>query len=253
MSFVFNALSVAVLSFLGFDAISTLAEEATGGGKTVGQATMISLCVAAVLFVVQTWIAALLIPARTEFIGDAEINDAFYTVAAIAGGPALKLVTAISIALSAGIANALVAQAATSRLLFAMARDGQLPRLLAHVHPVRRVPQRAVLLVSAVSLVLGLFFVGQVALLSSLVNFGALFSFLTLHVAVVGYFIVKRRTRRIGVHLLSPAIGFAVILFVLINADVNAKVGGLAWLAIGLVIAVALRLAGRSTELRLEA
>ena len=69
---------------------------------------------------------------------------------------------------------------------------------------------------------------------------------------MVGYFIVKRRTRRIGVHLLSPAIGFAVILFVLINADVNAKVGGLAWLAIGMVIAVALRLAGRSTELRLE-
>jgi amino acid transporter len=252
MSFVFNALSVAVLSFLGFDAISTLAEEATGGGKTVGQATMISLCLAAVLFVTQTWIAALLIPGRTEFIGDTETNDAFYTVAAIAGGPALKLVAAISIALSAGIANALVAQAATSRLLFAMARDGQLPRLLAHVDPVRRVPQRAVLLVSAVSLVLGLFFVGQVSLLSSLVNFGALFSFLTLHVAVVAYFIVKRRTGRVGVHLLSPAIGFGVILFVLVNADVNAKVGGLAWLAIGAVIAIGLRLAGRSTELRLE-
>jgi len=44
-----------------------------------------------------------------------------------------------------------------------------------------------------------------------------------------------------------------VILFVLINADVNAKVGGLAWLSIGMVIAVALRLAGRSTELRLDA
>jgi amino acid transporter len=149
-------------------------------------------------------------------------TTAFYTVAA-AGGPALKLVTAISIALSAGIANALVAQAATSRLLSAMARDGQLPRLLAHVHPVRR----AVLLVSAVSLVLGLFFVGQVALLSSLVNFGALFSFLTLHVAVVAYFMVKRRTGRIGVHLLSPSIGFGVILFVLINADVNAR--SVAW------------------------
>jgi hypothetical protein len=69
---------------------------------------------------------------------------------------------------------------------------------------------------------------------------------------VVAYFIVKRRTGRIGVHLLSPAIGFGVILFVLINADVNAKVGGLVWPTIGMVIAVALRLAGRSTELRLE-
>jgi amino acid transporter len=252
VSFVFNALSVAVLSFLGFDAISTLAEEATGGGKAVGQATMISLGLAAVLFVAQTWIAALLVPGRTGFVGDGEINDAFYTIAAIAGGPALKLVAAVSVALSAGVANALVAQAATSRLLFAMARDGQLPRLLARVHPVRRVPQRAVLLVSAVSLVLGLFFVGQVGLLSSLVNFGALFSFLMLHVAVVAYFMVKRRTGRVGAHLLSPAVGFGIILFVLVNADVNAKVGGLTWLAIGAVIAVGLRLAGRSTELRLE-
>jgi amino acid transporter len=251
-SLVFNALSVAVLSFLGFDAISTLAEEANGGGRTVGKATMISLSLAAVFFIVQTWVAALLVPGRTEFAGDTEINDAFYTVAAIAGGPTLKLVAAVAVALSAGVANALVAQAATARLLFAMARDGQLPRLLAHVHPVRRVPQRAVLFVSAVSLVLGLFFVGQVALLSSLVNFGALFSFLMLHVSVVAYFVFKRRVRRVGAHLLSPVIGFAVIAFVLLNADANAKVGGLAWLAIGVAIAIALRLTGRSTELHLE-
>jgi amino acid transporter len=253
VSVVFSALSVAVLSFLGFDAISTLSEEATGGGRAVGQATMISLCLAAALFIGQTWIAALLVPDRTEFVGDTEINDAFYTVAAVAGGPALKFAAALLTALSAGIANALVAQAATARLLFAMARDRQLPRLLAHVDPVRRVPQRAVLLVSAISLVLGIFFVGQVALLSSLVNFGALFSFLMLHVSVVAYFVVKRRGGRVGVHLLSPALGFAVIVYVLMNADANAKIGGLTWLAIGIVIAIALRVTGRSSELHLEA
>lgn len=252
-SFVFNALSVAVLSFLGFDAISTLAEEAHGGGETVGRATILSLCLTAALFVGQTWIAALLVPDQTEFVGDTQINNAFYTIAAIAGGPVLKLAAALSIVLSAGIANALVAQAATARLLFAMARDGQLPRALAHVDPVRRVPQRALLLVSAVSLVLGLFFVGQLALLSSLVNFGALFSFLALHVSVVVYFMYKRRTGRVGVHLLSPVLGFAVILFVLVNADLNAKIGGLTWLAIGVVITVVLRLTGRSPALHLEA
>ena len=154
-SLIFNALSVAVLSFLGFDAISTLAEEAKGGTRVVGRATMLSLCLAAALFIVQTYIAALLVPGQTEFVGDTATNDAFYTVAGLAGGPPLKLVAALSLALSAAIANALVAQAATARLLFAMARDGQLPRVLAHVHPVRRVPERAVLLVSAVSLVLG--------------------------------------------------------------------------------------------------
>jgi|SoiMethySBSTD1v2_1073268.scaffolds.fasta_scaffold13569_6 amino acid transporter len=249
---IFGALSVAVLSFLGFDAISTLAEETRGGTRLVGQATMMALCLAAVLFIVQTYIAVLLVPDRIEFVGEDATNDAFYAVSALVGGPALRLVTALALALSAAIANALVAQAATARLLFAMARDGQLPRVLAHVHPVRRVPERAVLFVAAVSLILGLFFVGQVALLSSLVNFGALFSFLMLHVSVIVYFLIKRRTGTLSVHLLSPAIGFVIIAFVLVTADVHAKIGGLVWLTIGTAILIGLRLAGRSPKLNLE-
>ncbi len=249
---IFSALSVAVLSFLGFDAISTLAEEAKGGARVVGTATMITLCIAAALFIVQTYIAALLVPGKTEFVGDTATNDAFYTISGMIGGSSLKLVVAVSVALAAAIANALVAQAATARLLFAMARDGQLPRFLAHIDPVRRVPQRAVLFVSAVSLILGLFFVGQVGLLSSLVNFGALFSFLLLHVSVVVYFLFKKRTGGIALHLVSPSIGFIVIGFVLMNADAHAKIGGLAWLGIGVAIVIGLRLSGRTTDLKLE-
>jgi amino acid transporter len=253
VTFVFSALSVAVLAFLGFDAISTLAEEAKGGGAAVGRATLIALCLAGVLFMAQTYLAALLVPAGTVFVGDTATNDSFYTISALVGGPAFKLVTALTIALAAGIASALVAQAATARLLFAMARDGQLPRVLAHVHPGRQIPDRALLFVSAVSLVLGLFFVGQLALLSSLVNFGALFSFLMLHLAVIVHFFVRGRTGRIGLHLVSPALGFAIIAYVLFNADAHAKIGGLTWLAIGVIILVGLRLAGRSVALRLEA
>jgi len=249
---IFSALSVAVLSFLGFDAISTLAEETKGGARVVGRATMLALCLAAVLFVVQTYVAALLVPGQTAFAGEAATNDAFYNLSGVVGGRTFKLVVALSAALAAAIANALVAQAATARLLYAMARDGQLPRFLAHIHPVRRVPERAVLFVSGVSLLLGLFFVGQIGLLSSLVNFGALFSFLMLHVAVVVYFVLRRRVRTFALHLVSPAIGFVIIAVVLANSDVHARVGGTAWLAIGVVILAGLRLAGRSTELQLE-
>jgi amino acid transporter len=250
---IFSALSVAVLSFLGFDAISTLAEETKGGPRVVGRATMIALCLSAALFVIQTYVAALLVPGKTEFLGDTAANEAFYTIAQMAGGGGFKLIVAVSVTLSTAIANALVAQAATSRLLFAMARDRQLTRFLAHVHPVRKVPERALLLVSAVSLVLGLFFVGQIGLISSLVNFGALFSFLLLHVAVVVYFIVRKRARTFGLHLVSPIIGFVIISYVLLNADIPAKVGGTVWLAIGVVILIGLRLAGRTAELDLAA
>lgn len=251
-SLIFSALSIAVLSFLGFDAISTLAEEAVGGARAVGRATLLALVLAAGLFIAQTYIATLLVPTTSSFVGETATNDAFYTIAALIGGRWLELVVAIAAALSASIANALVAQAATARLLFAMARDRQLPRALAHVHPVRRVPERAVMLVSVVSLVLGLFFVGQVGLLSSLVNFGALFSFLLLHAAVVVHFMIRGRRGRLGVHLLSPIMGFVVIGFVLLNADVHAKVGGSVWLAIGVLILIGFRVAGRSTELALE-
>ncbi|MBP0457146.1 APC family permease [Streptomyces montanisoli] len=249
VSFVFGAISVAALSFLGFDAISTLAEEVKGGSKMVGRATVLSLLMVAGLFVVQTFLAGLLLPGKTHFAGDTATNDAFYTVARLVGGTWFKVVVALTVALSAALANSLAAQAATSRLLFSMARDGQLPKFLAHVDPRRKVPQRAVLLVGAVSLILGVFFVGQVGLLSSLVNFGALFSFLMLHVTVGVYYLVKKRQRTYGVHLAVPLIGFAIIAYVLWNADAKAQIGGLIWLAIGVVVVLVRKFTGRPVEL----
>jgi len=249
-SLVFGALSIAVLSFLGFDAISTMAEETKGGVRVVGRATVLSLVMVAVLFAVQTYLAALLLPGRTSFDGDTATNEAFYTVASLVGGAWFKVVIAVTVAIGAAIANALVAQAATSRLLYSMARDRQLPRFLAHVNPTRRVPERAVLLVSVVSLILALFFVGQIGLLSSLVNFGALFSFLLLHVSVFVWYVLRKRERSYGLHLVVPACGFVIIGYVLWNADVHAQVGGGVWLLIGAAMLLVLRLVGRSTELK---
>lgn len=246
---VFAALSVAALSFLGFDAISTLAEEVKGGPRVVGRATVLSLVLVAVLFVIQTYLAALLLPGKTAFTGDTATNDAFYTVAGLIGGGAFKDVVAVMVAVSSALANSLVAQAATSRLLFSMSRDRQLPRFLSHVHPKRRVPERAVLLVGGITVVLGVFFVGQIGLLSSLVNFGALFSFLLLHITVVVHYLIRRRERSFGLHLAVPVAGFAIIAYVLYNADTHTKIGGLVWLAIGCVVIAVRKLTGRPMTL----
>ncbi len=250
---VFSALSVAALSFLGFDAISTLAEEVQGGPRMVGRATVLSLCIVAALFMVQTYLAALLLPGQTSLPSQSAENTAFYDVARIAGGDWFKYVVAVTSALAAAVANSLAAQAATSRLLFSMARDGQLPRFLAHVHPKRRVPDRAVLLVAAISLVLGLILVGQVALLSSLVNFGALFAFLMLHLSVAFYFLVRRQERTYGMHLIVPLIGFAIIGYVLYKASPHAQIGGSCWLAVGIVILAIRRRRGGPIGLKLDA
>ncbi|MFL6145012.1 MAG: APC family permease [Labedaea sp.] len=247
----FGALSIAVLSFLGFDAISTMSEEVAGDTKLIGRATVLSLCLVATLFVVQTYLAALLVPGKTEFGGE-EANSAFYTVAGLAAGHWMLVVVAVTTAVAAAVANSLVAQAATSRLLYSMARDRALPRFLAHISPRRKVPDRAVLLVAALSLLLGLVFVGQVAFLSTVVNFGALVAFLLLHLSVSVYHLIKKRQRTFGMHLVVPAIGFVIVGYVLYNIDVKAKIGGLIWLAVGIVVLVVRRLTGRDTTLRLD-
>ncbi|WP_329575425.1 APC family permease [Kitasatospora sp. NBC_01250] len=250
---VFSALSVAVLSFLGFDAISTLAEEVKGGARVVGRATLLSLCIVAALFVVQSYLAALLLPGRTSLPDQAAENTAFYDVARTAGGVWLKNVVALTSALASAVANALVAQAATSRLLFSMARDGFLPRFLSHVDADRQVPERAILLVSLISLALGLSLVGQVALLSSLVNFGALFSFLLLHLSVACHFLLRKRQRTYGMHLVVPLLGFLIIGYVLAKASPHAQIGGACWLVIGIVILIVRHRTGRSVDLKLDA
>jgi amino acid transporter len=139
-------------------------------------------------------------------------------------------------ALAVGIANAVAAQSATSRLLFSMSRDGRLPRFLSHVNARTRVPERAILLVGALTLLAGLFFVGQIGLISSLVNFGALVSFMLLHASVISFYGVRHKSRNIMLHWVSPVIGFAIIGYVLWNADTAAKVGGVVWLVIGAAV-----------------
>ncbi len=68
----------------------------------------------------------------------------------------------------------------------------------------------------------------------------------------VVYFLFRQRTGAIALHLVSPVVGFIIIGFVLMNADVKAKIGGLVWLAIGVAIVIGLRISGRSTEFKLE-
>lgn len=229
-----TALSIAVLSFLGFDGISTLAEESTGRKNPAGRAMIIALFVVAFLFITQTWLASLLAGGRESFSDD-EAGNAFFTLVQAASNTGwMNAFFAVNV-MAVGFANAMAAQAATSRLLYSMSRDGQLPKFLSKISD-RKVPISAILVVSALSLVLVLFFVGQIGLISSLVNFGALFGFCLLHVSVVWYYLGRQKSKNYLLHLVVPTLGFLIIGYVLINADSLAKIGGLVWLVIGAIV-----------------
>jgi amino acid transporter len=256
VSLVFGAVSIAVLSFLGFDGISMLAEENKDSARAIGRSMVAALLLAGLLFIVQTWVASLLVPAPDRLIsnGDPE-GTAFYDAARVASGAWLAKLTALATAIAWGFANSLVAQAATSRLLYAMARDRQLPSFLAVVHPKKGVPVNATLLVAAVSLGLGLYMAARddgITLLSTLVNFGALTAFLVLHVSVVVHYVVRNGSRDWWRHLAVPVLGFAVLAVVVVNADVAAQQLGFVWLAIGVVLLVFLVATGRRPNLALQ-
>ncbi|MGH6873010.1 MAG: APC family permease [Rhizomicrobium sp.] len=245
---IFSAVSLGVLSFLGFDAISTLSEEARDGVRSVGRATILSLCVAATLFVAQTWLASLFVLNSPGFAEGDAANGAFYAISQTIGGYWLMFLVAVPGVLFGAIASTLSAQTATARLLFGMARDGRLPAFLAHVNPDRKVPEGAVFLVAAITLALGLLLVSQFELLTSMVCFGALIGFLLVNASVIFRF-WHDPARQWLAHVVSPALGFAITGFVLWNAEANAKLAGACWLVLGAGYFLALRATGRSTAL----
>ncbi|MET7392398.1 APC family permease [Dactylosporangium sp. NPDC005572] len=258
-SLIFGAVSIAVLSFLGFDGISMLAEEHKGEARQIGRSMVAALLLAGVLFIVQTWVAALLVPDPQKLLDEGDPGGtAFYDAARAGGGAWLATLTAVATAVAWGFANSLVAQVATSRLLYAMARDRQLPSFLSRISERHKVPTNATFVVAVVSLALGLYMWSRddgITLLSTLVNFGAMTAFLALHVSVFWHHVVRNGSRDWLRHLVFPLIGFAILLYVVINAKVAAQMLGFTWLGIGVVILVVLyatgrrpRLAGQSNE-----
>jgi amino acid transporter len=163
------------------------------------------------------------------------------------------VLTAVMTAIAWGFADALVAQAATSRLLFSMARDRQLPRFLAKVDPSHQVPARATFLVALISVAVGAGLTlredNGVSLLTTLVNFGALTAFLLLHLSVIVHYLIRRRSRNYLRHLVFPLCGIVILGYVVIEAKVAAQTVGLIWLGIGLVVMAALMLSGRTPAL----
>jgi amino acid transporter len=237
-----GATSIAVLSFLGFDGISTLAEESRGDREAVGRATVASLLIIGALFMLQTWIATDL--ARGAVFASAD--TAFYEIAERAGGAWLRLITIIVVVIANAIANAMAAQAAVSRILFAMARDGKLPAVLATVHPRYQTPYVSTLVVAGVSLLVGLLFATRLDDLTRVVNFGALTGFVLLHLSVIHHYLIRQRSGAWLRHFVFPLMGMLIILYVLYEMDRAAKVLGACWIAIGAIYYLWLFLRGKT-------
>lgn len=237
---VIGAVSVAVLSFLGFDAIASFAEETSGDSRQVGRAVLLCLGVAGALFAVQTYLAGVLDPVPPAELAahPAAQGTAFYDVTGVAVSPWLATLMKIAKAVGPAFA-AMAAVAAAGRLLYGMARGGGLPRALSSVDPRSGTPRVALLSAGAVTLVVSVWAASRdngLDVLVSIVDIGALSAFAMLHASVIGYFRIRRGSRDWLRHLLVPVAGGLVAIWIIALASPLAKLVGLGWLVAGLIV-----------------
>jgi amino acid transporter len=234
-----GAVSIAVLSFLGFDAIASFAEETAGDPRQVGSAIIVCLSTAGVLFVVQSYLAGLLSAVDPADLAarPAAQGTAFYDLTRTSIAPWVATMLAVTKAIGPAFA-AMTGQAAAARLLFGMARDGRLPKALAAVDSRRGVPHVSLLTTATLTLVVSVWAARRddgLDVLVSIVDVGALAAFTLLHIAVVGYFVRRKGAARLAYRVV-PALGAAVTISVLVAASASAQIVGLAWLGAGVIV-----------------
>lgn len=225
--------AIASLSYIGFDAISTLAEDTKHPEQDISIATILVCIIQTVFCVVTVYLATLVWP---DFRSFPNPETAILDVGRTAGG-SWMMGFLIFILLVAGLASALTGQAGASRLLLGMGRDGVLPgRIFAYIDPKYSTPVRSIYLMGVISLIGSLTLRFQ--LVVELLNFGAFVGFILVNLSVIRHFYLRRRERRglaVLTNLVFPLAGTAVCAYVWLNLTPKAHLAGFCWLGIGVV------------------
>ena len=225
---VFGGTSIAVLTYIGFDGISTLSEEVGNPRRNILLATVLTCVVIGILSALEVYAAQLVW--SSEAFDPAKIESAFPLVAQRAGGYFLFHLLNFTI-LIANIGSGMGAQLAAARLLYGMGRSDALPKsFFGSVDAVRRIPRNNVLLIGLVAL-------GGAMVISyergaELLNFGALIAFVGVNLAaLVRYFVRGEKTVS---NLMPPLLGAVVCALLWWNLSMPAKKLGVIWLAVGI-------------------
>jgi amino acid transporter len=230
--------AIASLSYIGFDAISTLAEDTIRPERDISFATVLVCVVQTGICVLTVYLAALVWP---DYRAYPDVNTAILDIGRTAGGP--WMMAAITfVLLVAGLASALTGQAGASRLLFGMGRDGAISRrIFAHLDERYSTPSRSIYIMGAFSLAGSLAMRFQLAV--ELLNFGAFVGFILVNLSVIRHYYLRRGERRgpaLFTNLLFPLAGALVCGYVWLSLSWKAQMAGFAWLGIGVIYLAAL-------------
>ncbi len=222
--------SIAVLTYIGFDGISTLTDEAKDPSRSVPRAIVLTCFVTGILASIEVYVAQLVWPRGLAF---PDIDTAYVHVSGRMGGPILFLIVNAALLL-ANIGSGMASQLGAARLLYAMGQDGALPRrFFGVVHPKNRIPRNNVLLIGAICLVGALVFSYQLG--TELLNYGALLAFMGVNLASMVRGWRQGRFAQWAPMLLSLG-GLITCLFLWINLGTLARIAGTAWALAGILL-----------------
>ncbi len=225
---VFSGTSIAVLTYMGFDGVSTLSEEAKDPRRNILLATVLVCVITGVLASLEVYVAQLIWPQGQTFSPDT-VDTAYAYVAGRAGG-AVMFHLINSTLLVANIGSGMGAQLAAARLLYGMGRVKALPQwFFGVIEPQRQIPVNNIVLVGAVALI-GAFALNY-AHGAELLNFGAFVAFLGVNAAAFTHASRRVAERRL-IYLVPPVVGFFICLFLWWNLSAQAKVIGAACMAL---------------------
>ena len=240
---VFHGTSVAVLTYIGFDAISTFSEEVENPRRNIMLATVLVCLITGVLASLEVY-AAQLVWRDQPFPAD-KITSAFPLVSQTAGGYFLFQLINFTI-LIANIGSGMGSQLGAARLLYGMGRSDGIPKkFFGAIDPKSRVPRNNVIFVGVIALI-GSFLItyDQGA---DLLNFGALLAFMGVNIAALVRYYFRAEEKNI-LNLISPLLGFLICAFIWSQLSGPALKLGAVWMAVGIAYG-AVRTRGFQSEL----
>ena len=226
---ILHGTSLAVLTYIGFDGISTLSEEVHNPRRNILLATVLVCVVTGLLASAEVYSAQLLHPGYG--FSETEAERAFAHVAAIAGGTALSLAITLTLFV-ATVGSGMGAQLGAARLLYGMGRSNAIPKsIFGAVDARTRIPRNNVLIVGAIALV-GAFFIRNYDRAAELLNYGALIAFMGVNLASLTHYFI-RGAERSFTHLVVPVLGFVICAALWWHLSRPAMIAGSIWMFLG--------------------
>ena len=226
---VLGGTSIAVLTYIGFDGISTLSEEVDNPRRNILLATVLTCVLIGVLSAAEAYAAQLVWPASQPFH---DVDTAFVEIARRCAGPWFFVVVNLTL-LVASFGSGMGAQLGAARLLYGMGRSNALPcSLFGKVDAHSGVPRNNVLFTGVLALVGAYLLSYQLG--AEMLNFGALIAFMGVNAAAFLRYYVRAEKKQ-ATNLIPPTLGFLVCLLLWLNLSRPAKIAGSIWMAVGVV------------------